>query len=65
MKFYNPWAVALKNNDNVLGVFFPMSILFGIIFSVYLVLTLFGVYGLLIFPVITIGRVLYAVFTGK
>lgn len=65
MKFYNPVQTALKNDDNVLGVFSFMSIIFIAIGSIYLALELFGGYGLLIFPVITIGRVLYAVFTGK
>lgn len=65
MKFYNPLNVALKKDDTILGVFTGMSIVFTAVGTIVLVTQLFGAYGLLLFPVITIGRVLYAVFTGK
>ena len=65
MKFYDPIDIALKTNNNVLGIASFMSIFFTTIGAGALALHLFGVQGLLIFPTVIISRVLYAIFTGK
>lgn len=65
MKFYNPFDLALKTDNILLGVASFMSIVFAAVITVALALHLFGVYGLLIFPTVVISRVLYAIFTGK